>query len=200
MLRKHGETDSSALFSIYILGNVEELLENRLDRIELFGANQKRYHVEEEFVSEEPEVVKLTLDKLVQVGRAACVGDQRFQKPMQLLGVGVGVWVLDECDANLKELLGSTREDVWMKDFLDGEIADIKLTIDQKIPYDNYLYSTKQRNSKLTYLYMTDQAYVKELVTVDIENDLTMTALTNKTFAISLYTVCIQNLFLCEKL
>ena len=86
-----------------------------------------------------------------------------------------------------------------MKDYLDSEIADLKLTIDGKIPYQTYLQTTKQRDDKLTYLYMSNKAFVAELLKLKAQTNSAVVRLVNKTSAISLFQACTQNVDLCEK-
>jgi len=48
----------------------------------------------------------------------------------------------------LNELISSTDNDVIIKDYLDSEIADLKMVLSHKISYGLYVKSQEERNNK----------------------------------------------------
>lgn len=103
--------------------------------------------------------------------------------------------------SNLISLLGSSDNEIGMRDFLNSERADLQLVINGKIPYSFYLSSSKAREDKFTYLYMTNEKFVMELLNFSNEetNDHdTMVKLANKTTASSIYNTCVTNIEICK--
>ncbi len=49
----------------------------------------------------------------------------------------------------LKEFIRDSVDEIGMKDYLDGEIADLNLTLNHKLPYGMYAAERKRREDKL---------------------------------------------------
>ncbi len=101
---------------------------------------------------------------------------------------------------HLKGLIQSSNEDIGIRDYLDSEIADLTLAINQKIPYGLYLQARRQRGEKLAYIYWSNKDYVAEMIKQKNEKNIAIIKLSNKTSSISLIETCTQNVELCEKL
>lgn len=107
---------------------------------------------------------------------------------------------------HLTSLITVSDYDVAVKDFLDGEIADLKLVLDFKIGYYTYIQSQKMRENKLLLILMLDKEILTELFTLnvnDMEGDKEASiahVLANKTTNISLFEACATNPDLCSKL
>jgi hypothetical protein len=88
-----------------------------------------------------------------------------------------------------------------VKDYIDGEISDLKLVLANRIPYGIYRSSRKMRDDKRTMLLMTDKEFVEETLNVKIKKDPLPKELANITTMISFSEICIANLeSLCIKL
>jgi hypothetical protein len=104
-----------------------------------------------------------------------------------------------------QELLGKEGFDAYIKDFLDGEIFDIKMVFAGKIPDGAYTQTRSTRKSKLDMLLMTEKPFVEELLRIDIDakknaDNKTLANLGAKTFVMSLANTCMANVDTCLKL
>lgn len=100
----------------------------------------------------------------------------------------------------LRELTDDSDSDILIRNYLDGELADLRLLLNHTLSYGLYVQSREQRNSKLDIISMTDEAYDKELLATKIENKATIVVLANKTTGASLWQTCTQNMALCAGL
>lgn len=100
----------------------------------------------------------------------------------------------------LKEFVRDSIDDLGMKDYLNGELADLNLTLNHKLPYGMYASERKRREDKLTYLYMPNKEFVEELLKLKLDKNSAASNITSKTSAIALMQTCIQNIDVCEKL
>lgn len=103
---------------------------------------------------------------------------------------------------HLSELISSSDNDVVVKDYLDGEIADLKMVLSGKINYGIYLQSQKLRGNKRAMLIYGDKEkdVFKDMITLAMNEANIAQILANKTFLISLSEACIANPDLCTKL
>lgn len=95
---------------------------------------------------------------------------------------------------------GNSINEAIIKDYLDGEIVDLRLVLDHKIAYGIYLKAREQRESKYTMLLMSDKRIVTEYLTFRTSKDDFNQGLANKTTVISLSEACLANPDLCVKL
>lgn len=103
----------------------------------------------------------------------------------------------------LEELVQSPVSDneIILKDYLAGEIADLKLVTTGRIPYGLYLQARKARDDKRGILLMTDKGFVEELLNLGIKKDPLPQRLANITTMASFMGVCFNRLeTLCGKL
>ncbi|MCX7172416.1 MAG: hypothetical protein NT159_00425 [Proteobacteria bacterium] len=101
---------------------------------------------------------------------------------------------------HLSGLLSSADNDVVVKDYLDGEIADLKLILSGKINYSMYLQSRRMREDKRSMLLLQDKGIVTEMRILMMKEDSIAQVLANKTTIISLLEVCDAKPDLCAKL
>lgn len=100
----------------------------------------------------------------------------------------------------LKGLILDSTDEIGTKDYLNGEISDLNLTLNHKLPYGMYASERKRREDKLNYLYMSNKEFVEELLKLKLEKNSAPSILSSKTSAISLMETCVNNLDICEKL
>ena len=105
---------------------------------------------------------------------------------------------------HLSALISSSDNDVVIKDYLDGEIADLKIVHSGKINYGMYLQSREMRDNKRVMILYGDkedgEKIVKEVLTLRMNEGNIAQVLANITSLISLSEVCISNPDGCAKL
>ena len=101
---------------------------------------------------------------------------------------------------NLRTLIGNSIPDVINGDYLDGEIADLTLTLSGKIPLGIYLLSRKNRNEKRQVLLFADKDFLVELLTFQTGPALTINSLASLTTVNSLAQTCGRAAEVCAKL
>ena len=101
---------------------------------------------------------------------------------------------------NLKTLIGNSIPDVIIGDYLDGEIADLTLTLSGKIPLGIYLPSRKIRDEKRQGLLFVDKDFLLELLTFQTGPALTINSLASLTTVISLTQTCSRAAEVCANL
>lgn len=99
-----------------------------------------------------------------------------------------------------QSFLGNSSNDVIVKDYVDGEIADLKMVFSDKMPVGLYFKSRKIREDKYDLLTMQDKEIVTEILTFKMSKSGKLEALATKTFMISLLESCYQNMDVCAKL
>lgn len=107
--------------------------------------------------------------------------------------------------AYLADLVPISENGIILKDYIDGEVADIKLVQSQRLPYGMYRAARKQRDDKRTMLLMSDYAFVSDYMTQLIQEKSGEASLpksvANITTMVSFMNACINNLAnLCNKL
>ena len=101
----------------------------------------------------------------------------------------------------LSELVGSTENELIIKDYIDGEVSDLKLVLAHRIPYGIYRSSRKMRDDKRSMLLMTDKGFVEELLNIEVKKDPLPKKIANITTMIAFSDICIANLeSLCIKI
>jgi len=71
----------------------------------------------------------------------------------------------------LGALVASTENELIIKDYIEGEISDLKLVLAHRIPYGIYRSSRKMRDDKRTMLLMTDKGFIEELFNIELKKD-----------------------------
>ena len=99
-----------------------------------------------------------------------------------------------------QSLIGKSSNDVIIKDYLDGEVADLKMVFSGKIPDGLYLKGSKVRKDKLNMLIMQDKVVATEYITIISDKDPRYDTLAVKTFVSSLVESCMANMDVCAKL
>ena len=102
--------------------------------------------------------------------------------------------------SKLVSLTKATGNDVVIKDYLDGEIADLKLIFEGKVQYGIYLQSRKMREEKYLMILGQDKDLLTEYFTFRMAKDSITQVLANKTTLVALFEACMQNTNMCEKL
>ena len=100
----------------------------------------------------------------------------------------------------LRELTDDTDSDLLIRNYLDGEISDLRLVLNHTLSYGLYAQSRDQRKFKMDFISMSARDYAKELLAAKIENGTTIIVLANKTTGISLFKTCTQNIKLCAEI
>ena len=100
----------------------------------------------------------------------------------------------------LNELISSTDNDVIVKDYLDSEIADLKMVLSHKISYGLYVKSQEARNNKREMLLFSQEKILTEYMNLPNKEDNIAKAVENKTSIVALTDVCQTNPDLCKKL
>lgn len=100
----------------------------------------------------------------------------------------------------LQALVFDSIDEVGIKNFLDSEIADLRLTLSHLIPYGMYLTGRAQRDDKIAYLYMTSEAYSRLSNKLFTERGRSISGLAGKTVSVALAQICANNHDLCDKL
>ena len=97
----------------------------------------------------------------------------------------------------------ATENELIIKDYMDGEISDLKLVLANRLPYGIYRASRKARDDKRTMLLMSNKEFVVEFLRIGIgaEQDPLPKKLANITMMTSFVDICLANLeSLCIKL
>jgi len=97
----------------------------------------------------------------------------------------------------LAGLVTDSSSDTAMRDFLASERADLELVLHEKIGMKFYEEERLRRDNKLAMIYMTDEKFVKQMLEMKMQNDQTVTRLTNKTSSVALLQTCTVNVELC---
>lgn len=88
-----------------------------------------------------------------------------------------------------------------IKDYLDGEIADLKLVLADRLPYGIYLRLKKARDDKRDMLLATDKDLVTERFNLTLKKDTLPKRLANIATMTSFLEMCVNNLEnICIKL
>lgn len=98
-----------------------------------------------------------------------------------------------------RTFLSMSTSDVVLRDFLDGEIADLTLVVRGRIPFHVYAQASENRESKRYMLLMQKEAFVREVLTIGIDQSSPSTTLPKKTALIALLVLCTQTSELCAK-
>jgi len=103
---------------------------------------------------------------------------------------------------HLSALISSADNDVVVKDYLDGEMADLKMVLNGKynLGYGIYRQARKMRDDKRVMLLYQDEKIVHEMLILMEKEDNIAQTLANKTIMISLIEACDRNPDLCAKL
>lgn len=99
-----------------------------------------------------------------------------------------------------QSFLGNSDNDVIVKDYIDGEIADLRMVFSDKMPVGLYLKSRKIREDKYDLLTLQDKDIVTEILNFKVAKNSKHEALAAKTFMLSLFESCYQNMDLCANL
>lgn len=101
----------------------------------------------------------------------------------------------------ISELIASTENELIIKDYIDGEISDLKLVLSNRISYGIYRSSRKMRDDKRSMLLMTDKVFVEELLNIEVKKDLLPKKLANIATMVAFSDICVANLeSLCIKI
>lgn len=98
----------------------------------------------------------------------------------------------------INELVGETDDEIVMKSYLNGELADLQLVLSGKFPYEFYLKSHQDRNIKLMYLYGGNVDFLREAL--KLIKSTSIINISNKTSALSLLEACVDNIEICESM
>lgn len=101
---------------------------------------------------------------------------------------------------HLSTLISSEDNDFVIKEYLAGEIADLKMVLNKKINYGTYLRWRKARVDKLNMLIFSEEKITLEALTQATKEANIAQVLANKTTIISLFETCVANPDICSKL
>ena len=102
--------------------------------------------------------------------------------------------------SHLESLVSSGKNDIILKDYLDGEIADLKMTLNGSINYGLYLKARAERENKRSDLILVDAGVVKQLLLFKMHETEIILPVAHKTTMIAFFETCAQNSDLCQKL
>jgi hypothetical protein len=100
----------------------------------------------------------------------------------------------------LNTLLTDSDDDLLVKDYISGEIYDLKLILATKLQYGFYIKEHKRRKDKLELLLMASgEGIIKEALTLIDKNNTSTQVVANMTILIALMDTCANNEDLCTK-
>lgn len=99
----------------------------------------------------------------------------------------------------LANLVGSSATDLALKQFLDEEVAELKLVFARKTTVAAYMQARKVRDDKHAAL-LKDQKFVSELVKFRAGKETVTKSLANATTMLALIEACTSNAALCIKM
>lgn len=99
----------------------------------------------------------------------------------------------------LNNLVGATPTDLALKQFLDDEVAELKLVFARKTTVAAYMQARKTRDDKHAAL-LKDQKFVSELVKFRAGKETVTKSLANATTMLALIEACTSNPALCVKM